>query len=227
MRPLSDRTEPNGSSQSESKNRYFDPVDSFEPDAKDLKNQNIKIIKGVNQKYPLINALKKYKVDLKKVTDIGSWTHHARCPFPDHRDSNPSFGYNSKEDRFYCFGCRRSGRAVEFISGIQSTSKISVAKNLLIELKISEEEIISNESIADLDHGEEINNILLDFGLSINNLFIKYKKNNEIIKFINDTIFTLDMYLNHAVPKNKINCIELKARINKCKEIINSLETNE
>lgn len=227
MCPLSDRTSSISGSESESKNRYFDPVDSFDSTAEDLKNQNIKLIKAVNQKYPLINVLKKYRVDLKKVTDIGDWTHHARCPFPDHRDSNPSFGYNSKEDRFYCFGCRRSGRSVEFISQIESLPKVSVARDILIELKISEEDIKSNDLLSELDHGEEINNILIDFSIFINNLFTKYKNNIELIKFISDTIFTIDMYLYHSVPKNRINPIELNARIEKCKDIFDSLEKNE
>lgn len=35
------------------------------------------------------------------------------CPFPDHTELTPSFSF--KEDTFRCFGCGKSGDAVEFV----------------------------------------------------------------------------------------------------------------
>lgn len=226
MRPLSDRPSSNSSSEIHSQNRYFDPIDSFDT-SEDLKIKNTNLIKLVNKKYPLFKVLKKYNLSLRKVTDSGPWTHHARCPFPDHRDSNPSFGYNSKEDRFYCFGCQKSGRSVEFISFMEGMSKVRVANNLIIELNLSDLENFSDLPLDEADHGEEINNLLFEFSDVLYNLNKKYLDYPEKIKFINDISFTLDMYLYHSVSKNKVNLAELKARIEKCKEILEYLEKHE
>jgi DNA primase catalytic core len=38
----------------------------------------------------------------------------ARCPFPDHKDNDPSFVIYPP-DSFYCFGCKRGGTAIDYI----------------------------------------------------------------------------------------------------------------
>ena len=37
------------------------------------------------------------------------------CPFPDHEDKNPSFFVNPKKQLYKCFGCNRSGNAINFL----------------------------------------------------------------------------------------------------------------
>ena len=39
----------------------------------------------------------------------------ARCPYPDHRDSNPSFTLYRDTQTWHCFGCRRSGDAANLM----------------------------------------------------------------------------------------------------------------
>lgn len=39
----------------------------------------------------------------------------AKCPFPDHTDTTPSFVVYPHTQSFYCFGCKRGGTAIDFI----------------------------------------------------------------------------------------------------------------
>lgn len=224
MRNLQDRASSDSGGSGKVKNRYFDPVDSFGPTPEDVVRKNKKIINIVNSKSCLLDHINKYNIGLRRVSETGDWTHHASCPFPGHREKNPSFGYNSKDDRFYCFGCEKSGRTVEFIAYIDSEPAIEVANRLFIELKISEDDVLLDDAALDSDSNADINNLLFEFSNFVYELYKKYNGNNKAVKFINDVVYVLDVYLYHAVPRGKVSAIELGARIDKCKEVLESFK---
>lgn len=74
---------------------------------------NNKIIQICNV-IPLSAVFKRYGI-LFESDSYSEW-QHINCPFKDHDDYSPSFGYNKTKDVFNCFGCGRYGRAVHFIS---------------------------------------------------------------------------------------------------------------
>ena len=53
----------------------------------------------------------------------------ARCPFPDHHDTAPSFVVYPNTQSFYCWGCKRGGTAIDFImhlDGVQAGEAIRI-----------------------------------------------------------------------------------------------------
>jgi len=46
-----------------------------------------------------------------KLKAIGS-IYRTRCPFPDHKETKPSFTIYPKTESFFCYGCRRSGTII-------------------------------------------------------------------------------------------------------------------
>ena len=44
------------------------------------------------------------------------------CPYPDHRDSDPSFGVNDEKGVYHCYGCDRSGNLITFMMQIDGLS---------------------------------------------------------------------------------------------------------
>jgi len=52
--------------------------------------------------------------------EVGGW-RNTHCPFPDHRDNNPSFGANSELGRYNCFACG-GGNLLDFIKKIEGLS---------------------------------------------------------------------------------------------------------
>ncbi|MDP5281410.1 CHC2 zinc finger domain-containing protein [Sphingomonas sp. DG1-23] len=53
-----------------------------------------------------------------------------RCPFPDHRDSTPSFSVNEAKGVFRCFGCGRAGNAVSFMQQMYGLSHSDACREL-------------------------------------------------------------------------------------------------
>lgn len=47
---------------------------------------------------------------------------NACCPFPDHRDDNPSFGVNDDKGIYKCFGCGKKGDVISFIRDMDGLS---------------------------------------------------------------------------------------------------------
>ena len=61
-------------------------------------------INAANSSVSLYSVLEQYNISFEQVYSTNGWTHRCICPFPEHSDRNPSFSYNSIEDRFHCFG---------------------------------------------------------------------------------------------------------------------------
>lgn len=158
MRNLSSGSRRINNSEARSKSGNFDPTDSWEGNPTTL-DEAKKIINLANQKSNLLPILKKYNIRLINTYDVNGWEYKANCPFPHHNDNTPSFGYNTKEDRFFCFGCRGSGRTVEFLSLFHKQSKLDIAKSILESLNLNE----SDYALVQIDDSEQINKELFDF----------------------------------------------------------------
>ena len=65
------------------------------------------LIARVKDQYPLLGVLGAAGARTRRQ---GSSYVVANCPFPNHKDSSPSFKVKlSTPDRFYCYGCSASG----------------------------------------------------------------------------------------------------------------------
>lgn len=176
---------------------------------------NNHLIRLANKKVPLSFFIKKFNIHLDQKYSETGWTHMGVCPFPDHTDDSPSFGFNSKEERFNCFGCQRSGKAVQFLAYLQGTSQTEVARSIL---KNSNYEFIIDE-IEDYTD-EEIDHVLFEYAdfvrkfLETNNNSIHAFQYSELINW------QLDVYLWNK--KGSIPIDSLKARIDKMKKYINN-----
>lgn len=49
-----------------------------------------------------------------------------RCPFPDHKDKNPSFSIDRKKNLCFCHGCGRGGSVIDFASIMTGKSSSEV-----------------------------------------------------------------------------------------------------
>ena len=170
------------------------------------------IISIVNSKISLLSILKKYNVQLNEVYSASGWTHKGQCPLPDHSDKTPSFGYNSVEDRFNCFGCHRGGRAVEFFAALTQRSAQDAAK-YLIQQSPDKETILQYKKF---DH-IRLEKIIFGYSEFILKFKRQYNFSDSAVLYAENVTWTLDVYLRKNVVTNNIDFNTVESIINKLK----------
>jgi DNA primase len=59
------------------------------------------------------------------------------CPFPDHKESIPSFSVRDNDQVFYCFGCKRGGNVYTFLQHFQGLSFPDAIEHLAARASIT------------------------------------------------------------------------------------------
>lgn len=103
------------------------------------------LIKEAN-KISLIGIFQQHHVSFETVYSPSGWIHKTHCPFPNHRDSSPSFWFNPKENVFKCFGCQKKGSTVLFLAYLQNREPEEIALELLQEEGLEKLEITQYEN---------------------------------------------------------------------------------
>jgi DNA primase len=191
----------------------------------DFDSQN-KIIQKVNRSISLKSIFEKFSIHLIESGSSTDWKYKTNCPFfflhQNNFDRSPSFGYNEKENRFYCFGCKSSGKAVEFVSILQNISKFEAAKSILLSSKVDLSIEINN---LQFEHEEKIKKLLISFANFIREYFEIFQDDEIKINLLENLSWNIDLYINSCVLlKKKINIQTLESRINKIIDYIKSIE---
>jgi len=175
---------------------------------KEIYKINEDLINIANKKIPLENVFNSYKIYFENVYSPSGWNQRRRCPLPDHNDNTPSFNYNKAENRFYCFGCKRGGQAVQFVSLMEELSYIAAAEKLLDRFNSLEDAVLDLQD----QRNDEIDQALLEFAEDIRR-FVSNNNTDEAREFMESVTWGLDLYLHKHVPRSSLDADNLKARI--------------
>lgn len=188
------------------------------------KEFNRKLINLANKKVNIINALKQNNILFDNIIYSASgWTHQRLCPFKDHHDKSPSFWCNSVENRFNCFGCKRGGGIVQFLSFYTGAGQVEIAKTLLSKYGDLDEVFVEVED----QLYEQIDNLILDVSEYFKIFMTKYFNNLKAVNFAENLLWCLDVYLEkHSIKKSNIEPENLEARINILKRKLDKFEQN-
>lgn len=198
----------------------------IEPDgyhhALSYKGVEDQLISLANQKLPLRSIFKRYNLSFNQRYSNSGWTHIRLCPFKDHPEKTPSFGYHPKQDRFYCFGCQRGGKTVDFISFLEKRSRGSIAKEILGNA-VNIEEIIQEATDREDD---QIDQILFEYADYVRK-FVENRDDKKATDFAEKLTWNLDLYLRRHAPYGSLSCAKLQARISKLKKYLDSFGEND
>lgn len=167
---ISNRTKFN--SDSEASSKTGDIEFSFDEPHEELKI----LIQNANE-VDLKEVFKYYKLNLNEINK------KIICPFKFHkngRESTPSFYFYPQNNAFYCFGCKSSRFAVDFVSLYEHISKKEAAKkiiNIFCNGKINSEYIKEEDNYVDkIEYIIQLSNISRDL--------LKNKNLNEVEKIL-------------------------------------------
>lgn len=209
MQILRDRTRLASNGSMASEERHFEPSSGWDEDIKNDDHQNLgqKLIEVANNKLSLDRVFEKYHIILQPNNSSSGWSYSCSCPFPDHNDKRPSFGYNPTSGIFNCFGCHRGGKAVEFIAYMENRRRVDVARDIIG--KYSNDEVLLHNSKFDF---ERLRELLFGFADTIR-AFKDHHKTPEATKYAKAVAWNLDVYLRKNAPLNTIVLDDLDARI--------------
>lgn len=220
MCPLQDRAEPDSES-----DVNFDDSDAEESigwnDSTELdfyiKNKNVtsKIIKKANELVPLISIFNRYDVKWIEPANPTGW-RKAHCPFYDHFDSSPSFGFSVTRNIFNCFGCGKSGCTVQFVSFMDKRPFIEVAKEILCKFK-SSDEVVADLEDSQTDKSDEI---ILNFSREIREFLYTNVGNTKALEYAESLTWILDVYLEKRTLTGTVSFEALQGRIDKLREYL-------
>ena len=179
-----------------------------------------KIISIANSKVSLAQIFEQYNIQFDIKYSPNGWTHVCPCPFTDHNDSSPSFGYNPEEGRFNCFGCHRSGRAVQFVAFMENQSVIDVAKKLLRGSLNDGQEIVITKQF---DY-KRLESLLFEFADYVRSFRVKYKGNQTATSYVDNVTWGIDLYLDKNASSQDINVDQVELMIGKLKDKLDLYE---
>lgn len=170
------------------------------------------ILQAANEIVSLSSVLTKYGIKFEHQNE--AWSNKISCPFSSHkagREKTGSFNYNFKQDLFHCFGCGKSGRAVEFLAFKKGVDKYIIAQQIIKDAGgYIPKNIIIEESI-----DPKVDRLLYEFSE-----FIYSIMDNAPLEQIDKVTEWIDIYLSKYAPKRKIVVEELSVRLSKARELL-------
>lgn len=148
---------------------------------------------------------------------VDEYNRRIRCPF--HMSGNertPSFWYYPETNTFHCFGCKVSGRPVEYVSLAESLTKLEAAINIIERWGA---QVNSAHQFSEIKNAY-VDKILLDFSDYIRTFIKRNESSSEATMYVENLCYSFDK-MNH---KYDLNNDGLTALIDKIK---NRLETYE
>jgi len=220
MREISSSSRPNSDSSSKSENGIVEETTGWEVEdsfgcRKEYRKISESLVDYVNRKITVNSLFEKAHLHFDERYSPSGWTHKRKCPFPDHNDHTPSFHYNPQEGRFFCFGCKRGGRAVQFLAFYKQIPIIAAAESLAETLGSMEDVYVELQN----EKQDKIDEALLEFSDSIRT-FVQKHKSYAAMEFAEKVTWSLDLYLTKHTSRSTMNESNLIARLKLLKEKI-------
>lgn len=127
------------------------------------------LIKHILKQNSIVSYLKDKDIEPVKVFSDGRHTY--LCPFPDHKESKPSFivWTLAEYENFYCFGCSRHSTIIHLISEFEDLPFKSVLERLVGGKQLSLEENI-DYLIKDIEKDRDGMQNCLDLSEAMNSI---------------------------------------------------------
>jgi len=134
---------------------------------------------------------------------LDEYNKSCNCPFPNHQDKSPSFHYYPDTDTFYCHGCGKGVKPVNFVVNMENLSPSKAASKILELFKSSSS--FTGSPIKAINYGERLE-ILMNFSTVIREFIQAHPSDKEALAYVEKLSSVLDRVNN----KHEINNQMLK-----------------
>lgn len=182
--------------------------------------EDYKLVNYINSKTNLLTYIKKNKIILQS-THKPDWAYKSNCPFPDHRDSSPSFYVNISTNTFHCFGCSRKGGVCQFLACLQKKQTIDIAKELIAKGQVEVSELVKE---AQESYLSKVSSYLDQFAEIHFNFLNKHSFSDEAFEYAANVSPVFEFYIKNILKNNNLDTDILDARFNFCKRKFEEFE---
>jgi DNA primase len=146
--------------------------------------------------------------------NIDRYNRKACCPFHKNgQERSASFFYYPDTNTYYCFGCKLSGSAVDFVATIENINNYSAAQ------LINNNYTINHFNVP--ERGENNSKIYLEFSHLVREFIVKNVNNDKALKYAEHVCEAFDkVRFKYVIDPNG-----LRALISKLKNKLNDFET--
>lgn len=169
----------------------------------------IALVKAANKKIRLSSLLKEIGYNI--VNNGRNWSENIVCPFPSHKrgtERTGSFAYNYVTDSFFCLGCGKSGRSVEFLAELNGLSRTAVANDIILGTYKKQEVELE-------EYSEDISPLLFELSSKMQKLYQKYKNDKKKLQSFDKIMLFFDKYITDRAPTQKVSSEEIRQIIDK------------
>jgi len=182
--------------------------------------EDYKLISYVNSKISVLNYAKKQNIALVP-TNKSDWAWKSNCPFPDHRDSSPSFYINILTNSFHCFGCSRKGGVCQFLACLNNKSTIDVAKELIEKGNVEISELVKEVKESYINN---VSDYLETFAKIHFNFLEKNNFSEAAFEYSSNVAPVFEFYIKNILKNNGLDLEALELRLDFCKRKFEEFE---
>lgn len=128
----------------------------------------------------------------RKMRRLGEGSYKCTCPFPSHKDNNPSFSVEFRDGgwKWYCYGCGTGGSIIQFYKKYFDASEEDAVKAIceLYDIEDDPRSIIRcmERSHTETPYRKDLESYYMRTSIECRTLLRDYPGDRDVVKFVKD-----------------------------------------
>ena len=135
------------------------------------------------------------------------YNRKARCPL--HAERTGSFWFYPETNSWNCFGCKRGGRAVDFVAARDGIERIDAAVLIIKEFG----ELLNQSPLVGERRTSEYDRDLLAFSALVRRQYVIYREEPDKLLFIENLLYSYDKIIGkHDLSHESLQALIVKVK---------------
>lgn len=140
----------------------------------------------------------------RKMRKLGEGSYKCVCPFPSHRDNNPSFSVEYRDGgwKWYCYGCSAGGSVIQFYMKYFDVPEGEAIEALcnMFDIEDDPRSIIRSMEKAHTEspYRKDLESYYMRISIACRSMLRDYPGDRDVVKFVKDVYQKSNMSLENS-----------------------------